>query len=211
MALAGSGLPLVGLDLPVPRPRLVFAAPLVVGMAAERELVDLYLVETRPVAEVRDRLANALPAGHEAIDLYDVWLGEPALSGRVVAADYRVELSPGADPRGAAADAGTLARAAERLLAAGTIPRTRDKGGRTVAYDLRPLLAAIEVVRRPDDETRAGALRVRTRFDPERGVGRPDEVVAAIGELIGTPPAVAAIVRERLLLAGEDRREPGER
>ncbi|HEX5589606.1 MAG TPA: hypothetical protein VFX65_04885, partial [Candidatus Limnocylindrales bacterium] len=79
------------------------------------------------------------------------------------------------------------------------------------AYDLRPLLAAIEVIRRPDDETRAGALRVRTRFDPERGVGRPDEVVAAIGELVGAPPTVAAIVRERLLLAGEDRREPDER
>ena len=97
-ALAASGLPLAGLDLPVPRPRLVFAAPLGVGMAAEGELFDLFLTDRRAVAEVRPIIAASMPAGHELVDVFDVWLGEPPLSGRVVAADYRLELAATLDP-----------------------------------------------------------------------------------------------------------------
>ncbi|HEX5148470.1 MAG TPA: DUF2344 domain-containing protein, partial [Candidatus Limnocylindrales bacterium] len=92
-ALGASGLPLAGLDLPVPRPRLVFAAPLGVGIPAEGELFDLFLTDRRPVAEVRSILAASMPAGHELVDVVDVWLGEPPLSGRVAAADYRLELA----------------------------------------------------------------------------------------------------------------------
>lgn len=195
--LAVSGLPLAGLDLPAHHPRIVFAAPLAVGVSAERELVDLFLVDRRPVAEVRVRLAGSLPAGHELIDVHDVWLGEPPLSGQVVAADYRVELKTldGPDP-----DRARLAASCTRLLSAPALPRTREKGGRAIAYDLRPLVADVTVV--PDLGSGTG-LRIRTRFDPERGVGRPDEVLAALSELAGMPLEARSIVRERVLLAGE--------
>jgi radical SAM-linked protein len=196
-SMVAGGLPLAGLDNAEPRPRIVIAAPLTVGMAAEGELVDLFVVERLPVAEVRMRLAESLPAGHELIEVHDVWLGEPPLSGRVVAADYRVELAamPGLPDRTA------LAAAAGRLIGATTLPRTRDKGGRSVGYDLRPLVAAIDVVPAPPGER--PALRIRTRFDPERGVGRPEEVLAALSELAGAPLEAASIVRERVVLAGE--------
>ena len=46
-------------------------------------------------------------------------------------------------------------------------------------------------------------VRARTRFDPVRGTGRPEEVVAALGDLAGSPLHVASIVRERLILADE--------
>ncbi len=204
-----SGLPLVGLDLPVPRPRLVFAAPLAVGVPAERELLDIFLVDRRPVAEVRARLADGLPAGHELVDVHDAWLGEPALSGQVVAADYRVQVSlvDGGPP-----DPAALAGACAQLIAAVSIPMTRDKGGRSVPYDLRPLVADIEVEGdhevEDDHEVEGGhvdarTLRIRTRFDPERGVGRPEEVLAALSELAGVPLVARSIVRERVLLAGE--------
>ncbi|HEX4898591.1 MAG TPA: TIGR03936 family radical SAM-associated protein [Candidatus Limnocylindrales bacterium] len=198
-AFATSGLPLVGLDLPVPRPRLVFAAPLGVGMAAEGELVDLFLTARRAVAEVRSIIAASMPPGHELVDVFDVWLGEPSLSGRVVAADYRLELAPTPDPP----DLAAIGNACARLLAASTLPRTRDKGGRSVGYDLRPLVASIDVLGQGPG-TLAG-LRIRTRFDPARGVGRPEEVLAALSELAGLPLAVGLIVRERLILADEDR------
>ena len=196
--LAGSGLPLAGLDLPTPRPRLVFAAPLPLGLTADRELLDLFLIARRPISIVREAVEGALPPGHEIVDLHDVWLGEPSLSGQVAAADYRVRVRA-AD--GKALDRTTLVDACDALLRAGSLPRTRDKGGRTVPYDLRPLLAAASVGI-VDPEGRA-TLAIRTRFDPERGVGRPEEVVAAIGELAGRPIDVVDMVRERLLLAGE--------
>jgi len=196
-ALAASGLPLAGLDLPVPRPRFVFAAPLGVGMAAEGELFDLFLTGRRAVAEVRPIIAASMPPGHELVDVFDVWLGEPPLSGRVVAADYRLELAARPDPP----DRAALENACARLLAAPTLPRTRDKGGRSVGYDLRPLVTSIDVLEAAPG--RVAGLRIRTRFDPEKGVGRPEEVLAALSELAGTPLEATATIRERLLLADE--------
>ncbi len=83
-----------------------------------------------------------------------------------------------------------------RLLSAARLERHRPKGNESVAYDLRPLLASIDV--REDAPT---VLLVRTRFLPERGAGRPEEVLAALGDALGTPLAAAQIVRERILLA----------
>ncbi|MCI0581738.1 MAG: TIGR03936 family radical SAM-associated protein [Chloroflexi bacterium] len=197
-SVAATGLPIAGLDLPVPRSRIVVAVPLTVGMAADGELLDLFLVDRRPVAEVRAALAASLPAGHELVDLQDVWLGEPSLTGRVVAADYRVELADAVT----GPDRATLMTAIAALLAAPTLPRTRDKGGRSVAYDLRPLLARIDVLAETSD--RPTSLRIRTRFDPERGVGRPEEVLAALAGAVGAPLEARSIVRERLVLLGDD-------
>jgi len=203
-ALISSGLPLAGLDLAVPRPRIVFAASLTVGMPAERELLDLFLVARRSVTEVRERLAGSLPTGHELIEVHDVWLGAPALSGQVVAADYRLNVTT---LDGVMPDAAALAGGIRRLLAADAQPRTRDKGGRAIPYDLRPLVAGIEVQAgdaAPESiPPLAVQLRIRTRFDAERGVGRPEEVLAALSELSGMALTAQSTTRERLYLAGE--------
>jgi radical SAM-linked protein len=197
--LRSSGLPIAGLDLPVPRPRFVFGAPLAPGIAADRELMDIFLVARLPVADVREALRASMPPGHELLELRDVWLGEPALPGQVTAADYRVRVRAIDARRAGLAE---FQAGCDRLLATGSLPRSRDKGGRSVSYDLRPLLA--EVSATAIDLDGLVTLRVRTRFDPERGVGRPEEVVAALAEAMGASLEVLDLVRERLLLAGED-------
>ena len=210
--LLASRLPVVGRELEPPRPRIAFAAPLGVGLPAERELADLFLSERLPVALVRDALEANLPEGHRLVDLMDVWLGEAPLPGQVVAADYRAEVRV----RGGVAVAAAteiLAGAARRMLREAALPRTRDKGGQPVAYDLRPLLADIRVSEAagsaPDDPrgaTRSSPdlvqLRIRVRYDPERGVGRPEEVLAALGEAAGLELGFEELVRERVILAG---------
>ena len=196
--LSRSGLPLAGLDLVPPRPRMVFGAPLPAGVAAERELLDLFLVRRCTIATVRDALAAALPAGHELVDLHDVWLGAPALSGQVAAADYRVRVRAVEDR---ALERAALMSACEALLRAASLPRTRDKGGREVRYDLRPLVASASAL--SVDPAWVATLGIRTRFDQERGVGRPEEVVAAIGDAIGMRLEIVETVRERLYLIGE--------
>jgi hypothetical protein len=44
---------------------------------------------------------------------------------------------------------------------------------------------------------------MRTRIHPELGTGRPEEVVAALSDDLGSPLAIERIVRRRLLLLDE--------
>ncbi len=189
--LADSGLPVAGLDAERPRGRLVIAAPLSNGIAGEAELVDIWLVERVPRWRAREALEGRLPAGYALVDLYDVWLGEPPVPGRVAASVYRVRVG--------AADAVRLTTAAETLLAAPSLPRQRRKGDGTVSYDLRPFLGSLEVVA----GTNGGATITMTLLhDPARGVGRPDEALAALGEAADRAPLQAeTLVRERLVLS----------
>jgi hypothetical protein len=190
-ALMGSGLPVAGLDADRPKARFVIAAPLASGTPGEAELADIWLVERLPRWRVREALAGRLPEGNALVDLYDVWLGEPPLPGRVAASVYLATV-PTADP-------GRIAAAADALMAAGALPRVRRKGEGTVSYDLRPFLAALEVA--AGDEGGA-VIRMTLRHDPARGIGRPDETLAALGEALEGPALEAAtLARERLVLA----------
>ena len=173
-----------------------FGAPLPLGIAAEAELIDLFLTDRLPTWHVREALSGRLPAGWSLVDLHDIWLAGPSLAGRVVAADYRIELE-------GAAGGDSVENAASVLLESATLPRERPRGAEIVRYDLRPLIVALEVELGPPI-----VVRARTRFHPELGTGRPEEVLAALGEAAGQPLNPEAIVRERLILA-DDPDAPG--
>ncbi len=167
-----------------PRPRLVFAAPLPLGMLAEHELADLFLAERLTRSDLRTRLADGMPRGYRLIDLRDEWVGGPAVATRLVAADYRMTLL------GVAAD--PLEAAARRLLAATALRREKRREKKVTAYDLRPLLLDLQV--RPPDATAgamatpdlaAAGLWMRLRHSQELGSGRADEVVAAVADELG--------------------------
>jgi radical SAM-linked protein len=196
-ALEEAGLPLARTEGARPRPRVSFGAPLPVGMGANGELIDAILVERWPTWRVRQALDGRLPAGWHLVDLFDVWLAGPPLPGRVAAADYRVTLeSP--------ADAAAIARAGAELLAAPQLPRERAKGETTVTYDLRPLLIDVAV-----EEGPPVVVRTRTRFHPELGTGRPEEVVAALADRLGVVLTARSISRDRLVLVEDlDEGEP---
>jgi len=193
--LAASTLPVLGRAGPDGiRPRITFAAGLPAGMAAERDVADIVLTERLPVGAVRRALESALPDGHDLVDLYDVWLGEPALAAQAVGADYVVIL-PADSPAAASLRAG-----ASQLLAADRLDRIRLKGDKQTRYDLRPLLVSIDV----EDVSPPVAIRIGVRFDPALGNGRPEEVVAALGEACGAPELTATgTIRLRLHLASE--------
>jgi radical SAM-linked protein len=195
-ALRRGGIPVTMTEGFNPRPRLVFAAPLSLGMLAEHELADLVVAERLTLPELRPRLVACLPRGYEVTELFDVWVGEPALAPQIAAADYRLTLlGVGADE---------LRGAAERLLAAESLPRTRSKESRTIRYDLRPLVRQLEV-RWPGGNRDGGAaggdggnggavsgegrdgpvLWMRLRHSQEGGTGRAEEVVAALADVLG--------------------------
>jgi hypothetical protein len=174
-----------------PRGRVAFAAPLPLDVIAEGELGDVFLAERVPVWQVRAALADHLPTGWRLVDLFDVWVGGSPLAGRVVAAVYRIELANVDDPP-------ALVSAARSLLDAAELPRIRQKGERSVVYDLRRLLLDVH-----SDPRHGSPIRVRTRIDPALGSGRPEEVIAALGERLGAPLEPQTIVRERLVLADD--------
>jgi Uncharacterized protein conserved in bacteria (DUF2344) len=175
------------------RSRLALAAPLPVGMSGDRELADMFVAGRYPIAPLRLAVERALPAGHRLVDLHDAWLGEPALAAQLEAADYRIVLAP----VGGGADA--LDATCRRLLEADSLPRLRTRGGRVIEYDLRPLLADVGA----SDSGESTVLKIRTRFSPERGVGRPEDVLATIAEAAGVPLTARQTSRVRLWLASD--------
>ena len=195
-ALVASGLPAAGLEPGgTGRARIAFGAPLPAAIRGDAELADVFLLERRLGWQVREALAGRLPAGHHWVAAENVWLGAPALAGRVAAADWRVEL--GSMP--AAHELARLQVGARALLAAPELPRIRAKGGEEKRYDLRPLLADVAV----ETEGQLVAIRFRTRFLPELGSGRPEEVLAALGEAAGLVIDARTIARTRLLLSDD--------
>jgi len=209
-AVLDARLPVAGAD--AGRPRLGFAIPLPVGLTAEAERFDLPVTARLTAWAVRSALEPVVPAGHEIVELHDVWVGEPSLVSRVVAADYRLLVRPepeaGADgatepapltPGPGPLSPGALAAACRRLMAADRLLRRRRKGDREVAYDLRPFLIGLDSAEDP----RGGLLLMRLRADQTAGVGRPDEVLLAVAEVLGRPLEMVEGSRERLWLADE--------
>jgi radical SAM-linked protein len=167
-----------------PRSKLVFAAPLQLGMLAEHELADLFLAERLSAPDLWDRLAAGLPRGYRVVELHDVWVGAPALAPQLVAADYSMTLL-GVEPARAAG-------AISQLMAADKLPRRRLKEAQSKPYDLRPLLLDLRVRAAdpeaiPPDATGAAAtgLWMRLRHSQNLGSGRTDEVIAALAEEMG--------------------------
>jgi radical SAM-linked protein len=188
-AIEAAGLPVAWTEGARPRPRIAFGAPLPIGMAANGELIDVVTTERWPAWKAREALSVHVPAGWRLVRLDDVWVAGPPLAGRVAAADYRVILRGDLAPD-------RLRAAASEVLAATRVPRQRPKGDDSVEYDLRPLLIDVAI-----DDGPPVTILTRTRFHPELGSGRPEEVVAELASRAHVSLELEAIVRERLLLA----------
>lgn len=199
--LRAGGLPLQMSEGATPRPRVAHAAPAPLGMLAERELIDIVLTELVPVHDVREAVEAAAPTGYRLVELFDVWLGRPSLASAVTAADYGTEVVAEAD----ALDLPEVEAAVAGLLAAPRIDQRRSKGQGTVTIDIRPHILALRATGTGAGATPAAVpatfgLWMRLRLGGEGGVGRPEEVVAALGERLGRALVPLRIVRLRIVL-----------
>ena len=204
-AIASAAIPVVMSAAARPRPRLAFAAPLPPGRVAEHDLADLVLSERWPISRLRSELAAALPPGFRIVDLYDVWLGAPSITAALSAISTRATI------RGASVS--DVHDAVRTLLAAGRLDRTRAKGAeQRQAYDLRPLILELEAqteemagpaLDATGMDAAASVVRMVLRSSADGPSGRPDEVIAALGELIGRELELVEQVRERLWTSDE--------
>jgi radical SAM-linked protein len=166
-----------------PKPRLVFALSLGLGIVGCREALELELDEELPPDQIHERLRRQAPDGLEILEVRRI---DPKASAQVRRATYRIDVP---SERAAAA----AARAGE-LLAAAALPveRARPQPRR---LDIRPYI----------EELRVGAesLEMVLRVTPT-GTARPDELL----ELLGLGDLLeAGAVLERTALDLHDEQE----
>ena len=165
------------------QPRLTIAAGLPRGVTSEGELLDAVLAQRVDPGQVVERLRPHLPPGLEAREACEVGMGFPSLPTAVRWADYEVDVplpEEGRDLPGAVAS----------FLSAEHLPWEDTRGEKVRRYDLRPLVQELRV-EGGEGFTRLG---MRLRCDPA-GVGRPEQVVKALGL-----PEPARVHRLRLVL-----------
>jgi radical SAM-linked protein len=143
-----------------PKPRLVFALSLALGIVGCREVVELELSAVVSPEEVYERLRRQAPPGLEILEVRRI---DRKARARVRAVCYRVALTPG---RGD----GLPERVAAVLASSACwTERTRPQPRR---LDLRPYLRDLRVL--------PGALEMDLWVTPS-GTARPEEVLTALG------------------------------
>jgi radical SAM-linked protein len=155
-----------------PKPRLVFALSLPLGMIGWQEVVELELDAEVPAEEVRARLAQQAPAG---LEIFDARRIDPKMTAHVRRVSYRVVL-----PQERCAD---LPARMDALLTTASlwIDRSRPRKRRV---DLRPYIHDLRL--------RANALEMDLFVTPD-GAARPVEVL----ELLGLGDLIPGLIIER--------------
>jgi radical SAM-linked protein len=158
-----------------PKPRLVFALSLGLGIVGREEVVELVLAEPLPADEVLQRLRQQAPPG---LDILDVHAIDPRASAQVRRVVYHLPL---VEP------VAGLAERARNLLQADTILIERTKPQRK-SIDLRPYLNDLRV--------RDDGLEIDIRVTPT-GTARPDEIARQLG--LGSQLDAGAVIERTVL------------
>lgn len=173
-----------------PRPKIALASPLALGITGKREVMDLFLERRISPLAFAKRMDKELLAGLEIASVEEVDLTLPSLQSQVVLSEYRVTVESSLPEE-------CVRERLERMLAAPSLPRRRERKGKSKEYDLRPLIEALRLEEKRDN-TLVLLMRLRTG---SRGTARPDEVLDVLG--LGEAPS---LTRREKLAFGFDKR-----
>lgn len=188
-ALRRAGAPLAYSGGFNPGPRLYFASGLPLGATGRAEIVDVLLTETMAPNAFLAAVGPHLPAGLSLVHAAEAPLKTPALQGVLRASAWQVDVQSDVAPA-------ALAGRVETLLAQETVTAHKQRKGRPVDYDLRPLILAMGYAGQPEPGWHR--LSMTLRSEPS-ATGRADAVLAALG--LGD--SVARIERMQLIFASE--------
>lgn len=196
-ALRRAQLPVANTEGFSPRPKMHFGLALPTGGESLGEYIDIDFREPEAfdleLAELAGVLSPLLPPGLDIDNAAVVDRKDPSLQEAVTSCSWRIEIRdrPAAD----------LRTAVDQLLAAESLPVTRERKGKPVHDDIRPNIVALSVD--PD-----GALVAELATQP-RGV-RPNELVTSLSGFAGGDPLDEGSVcrtHQWIMLDGA-RREP---
>jgi radical SAM-linked protein len=165
-ALRRAGVPLLHSQGYNPRPKISLAAPLAVGITGQREMMDVVLQRRLATEDVARAVNAQLPTGVALVEVQEVYAALPPLQAQMQGAEYVATLAVSEDRH-------QLEERITSLLGCDQLLRSR----RGREYDLRPLVEKVWL-----EEQAAGqyVLGMHLRAG-EKGTGRPDEVLAALG------------------------------
>ncbi len=158
-----------------PHPRLQFASALPVGYSSGCERVDILVAQPVEPSTLSSSLQEQAPPGLTISGVDEVPLRAPSLQATMHTAQYRVWLR-------ATVGRDEVERAIDHLLAQNTVLQQREKKGRSVEYDLRPLIEELCYEACPgnhDHPSSWHALRMSLKAGSS-GTGRPERVLEAL-------------------------------
>jgi radical SAM-linked protein len=160
-----SGLPLAYSLGFHPQPRLNLACALPLGFTSECEIIDAWLEQTLPLAQIQQAIGSVLPPGLAILGLEIIDAQAPALQTQVTSAIYVITfLDPIPD----------LEERIQRIISANQLPRQR----RNKPYNLLPLIEDLASI--PPNEIGKDRLRVQLAAR-EAASGRPEELLDEMG------------------------------
>jgi radical SAM-linked protein len=170
-ALRRSGAPLAYSEGFNPQARLQFASALPLGATSQAEIVDIVLNKPMTPAAFIAQLQPHLPPGLTLLAAEEAPLKTKALQGLLRASEWQVDVETDLS-------AAELARRVAQLLAQTTTPVARQRKGRTVTADLRPLILSLFDV----GEAQPGWQRLHMTLRSEGAASaRPEQVLTALG------------------------------
>ena len=163
-----------------PQPKMNIAAALPLGFSSRCEVMDMRLEHEIPLAGLREKLQQTLPAGIQVLNVESADERAPALQTQVISAEYQVTLT-------GSVDASELKRQIDSAMESESILRER----RGKAYDLRPLIEELQILESDGEPsvqehtltgTQAPAIQILMRLAAREGAtGRPEEVLDVVG------------------------------
>ena len=167
-----------------PHPKISVAAPLAVGITGDAELMDVTVEGDLTPEQFRKMIEPQMPAGLRIVEVVEAPLDAPTLQSRLSFAEYSIELH-------APLSKDEIERrisafmAAERIERQRRRPANKQQRGETRCYDLRSLVDGIWIENSESPTEMHLHLRLRVgpggSADGSPGVGRPDEVMDALG------------------------------
>jgi len=182
-ALRRAGFPLLYTQGYNPRPMVVFALPLGVGINTEGDWIDVSMEVPVDPEEFVEKLNKELPEGLRVIRAVSIDEPKNSLMSVVTCAKYRIE-APG------------VTRSLLDLFALEKAETIKKSKGREVPVDIRPLLIKPETTSTPD-------IAEYMCYAGSQQNLRPDVLLRTLTELTGYDPALAAEAQiTRLALYG---------
>lgn len=168
--LRRAGVPLAYSEGFNPQPKLQFASALPVGATGRHELVDVILSEPMAPSAFLEHVRPQLPTDLALLAAEEVPLKATALQALMLSSTWELDVE--SDLSG-----DDLSDRVDELLAQDSLPRSRQRKGRSAAYDLRPLVLGLHYQGQPAPGWHRLALHLRST---PTASGRPDEVLAAL-------------------------------
>jgi radical SAM-linked protein len=175
-----SGLPLAYSQGFHPQPRLNLACALPLGFTSQCEILDAWMENDIPTAQIIEAVSGALPPGLEIHDLEIIDISAPALQTQVTAAVYVITFLD---------DIPDLDIRLQRIISSDHLPRLR----RNKPYDLRPLIEDISLFSQNDGIKYGLRTQLAAR---EAATGRPEELL----DELGVKFEAARVHREQIII-----------